>query len=77
MTNEQIYRRQQEFRDIRDLAWNNAIVSHFIEAYIHGAIVTKEECCFQIIRELAKTRDEITKQMTEEVMMRSTFRETL
>ncbi len=63
-----IYRRQEEFRDLRDLVYNNAVVSRFVAMYVHGEIVSKDECMFQIIRELAKTRNELIKRATDEAL---------
>jgi 2-hydroxychromene-2-carboxylate isomerase len=74
MNNEQIYRRQQEFSDLRDLVYNNSVVSHYVAMYVHGQIVSKDECLFQIIRELAKTRDELIRRATDEAMMQSTMK---
>jgi hypothetical protein len=71
---EQIMRRRYEFPQILiDLSHNNGVVHRMIDAYVYGAIVTKEEVYCQAILELAKTRDELTQRMVDEAHIRASM----
>ncbi len=67
----QLMQRHNEFPKLMiDLSYNNVIIHRAIEAYVHGQIATKEEAYCQIIIELAKTRDELTRRMINEAHMK-------
>lgn len=60
MNREQLVIRHAEFPTLLiDLSYRNVVIHKMIDAYVHGAIATKEEAYCQMIIELAKTRDEL------------------
>lgn len=68
----QLLNRSQELPSlIRDLARTNGVVNQFVEAYIYGQIVTKEELYCQMVVELAKSRDQLMDQMVNEAQMKT------
>ena len=70
----QMIERQSEFPTmLRQLSYNNMIVNRIIEAYVHGAIATKEEAYCQMIIELSKTRDELMDGMINEAHLSLTI----
>ncbi len=71
LTRIQLMKRHHEFPQLLiDLSYNNTVVHRMIEAYVHGQIATKEEAYCQIIIELSKTRDELTRRMINEAHMK-------
>jgi len=68
---ETIHKRHLEFRELNELVYNNPIVNKFVEMYAHGVIVTKEETLFQMVRELAKTREEYIENLKQELAMKT------
>lgn len=67
----EIYReRINQFpRQIVDLSNDNPIIHTVLQAFAHGAIITKEEALYRMVIELARTSDSYKNDLIKQVQM--------